>query len=164
MSLLHIYDASDFRIRLMARSRGTTTLKVTSFTDLLTSLNAQVAAGARFERILFETHGSPGRIYFDDDGVSASTLRSMIPLGYNRLTTPSARVYFNGCNVAAESAGWSFLDAAVELFLTPGGGEVFGQTSLGIGNPFNGHVVHLWGETRRLFVDSTGRIVERFEQ
>lgn len=50
------------------------------------------------------------------------------------------------------------------MFLTPGGGEVFGQTSLGFGNPWNGHVVHLWGSTRRLYVDYSGRIVERFEQ
>jgi hypothetical protein len=47
--------------------------------------------------------------------------------------------------------------------LTTGGGEVFGQTSVGFGNPFNGHVVHLWGKTRTIYVVN-GRITERFEQ
>jgi hypothetical protein len=76
----------------------------------------------------------------------------------------NARVYFNGCNVAEGHEGWKFLEAAAATFLTSVGGEVFGQTSLGESNPFSGHVVHFWGTTRTLYVDKSGRIVERFEQ
>ena len=62
------------------------------------------------------------------------------------------------------TCGWDFLEAAAALFLTPGGGEVFSQTSVGFANPINGHVVHLWGATKRLYVNSSGQITERFEQ
>jgi hypothetical protein len=84
--------------------------------------------------------------------------------GYTYITTTNARVYFNGCNVAEGSAGWDFLEAAAAVFLNPGGGTVFGQTSAGFANPLNGHVVHLWGKTKTLFVDPKGKILERFEQ
>lgn len=80
------------------------------------------------------------------------------------LVTTNARIYFNGCNVAETNSGWEFLETAAGVFMTSGGGQVFGQTSVGFGNPFNGHVVHLWGSTRTLFVDSNGNITERFEQ
>lgn len=165
MTLLHVFDASDWRIRQTAGARGEVhRLPVTSGAELLTQLDALKGAGKHFSRILFETHGSPGRISFGNRYIDATWVRSLIPRGYTSLTTRNARVYFNGCNVAEGDGGWDFLEAAVELFLTPGGGEVFGQTSVGFGNPFNGHVVHLWGDTRRLYVDGTGRIVERFEQ
>jgi hypothetical protein len=165
MALLHIYDASDSRIRQTADARGAVhRLPIIDAGDLVPALDAMKDSGEYFDRVLFETHGSPGRIYFGNAYIDATWVRGLIPRGYTSLTTANARVYFNGCNVAEGDDGWSFLEAAVGVFLTPGGGEVFGQTSVGFGNPFNGHVVHLWGATRRLYVDPTGRIVERFEQ
>jgi hypothetical protein len=131
---------------------------------LTTALDALVSARSKYDRILFETHGAPGLIGFGDDDIDTAWLRAAIPRQYTNITTANARVYFSGCNVAEGAVGWLFLEAASALFLTPGGGEVFGQTSVGFGNPFNGHVVHLWGDTRRLYVDRDGRIVERFEQ
>jgi hypothetical protein len=165
MPLLHIYDSSDPNIVETAEVRGVKDkISVVNASDLTKALDAAVAAGSRYDRILFETHGAPGVIAFGKDGIGADWLRGSISHNYTALTTANARVYFNGCNVAEGAAGWRFLEAAAALFLTPGGGEVFGQTSLGLPNPFNGHVVHLWGTTRRLYVDNIGRVVEHFEQ
>ncbi len=164
MALLHIFDANDPDIVQTATQRGAVNRVAVTGGDLIGPLDGLLAAGTTFDRVLFETHGSPGRIYFGTIYFDAGWMRAVIPRNYTRLTTANARVYFNGCNVAEGAAGWGFLEAAAALFLTPGGGEVFGQTSLGFGNPFNGHVVHLWGSTRRLYVDVNGRIVERFEQ
>jgi hypothetical protein len=140
------------------------TLACSAGTDLAPGLDRLKAAGQTFDRILFETHGSPGRIYFGDQYIDGGWWRSAVSKGWTSIAAIGARVYFNGCNVAEGANGWSFLEAAAAVFLTPGGGQVFGQTSLGFGNPFNGHVVHLWGSTRTLFVDFSGRITERFEQ
>jgi len=165
MALLHIFDSSDSRIVQTANRRGVVAqLPIADGNDLAPALDRLVAAGSRFDRILFETHGSPGSIYFGGRSLCASWWRGATSRNYTNLTTTNARVYFNGCNVAEGPSGWEFLEAAGTVLLTPGGGEVFGQTSVGFGNPFNGHVVHLWGATRRLFLDSSGRIVERFEQ
>jgi hypothetical protein len=165
MTLLHIFDSSDRRIVQTAGARGVVNkLPIADGNDFVSSMDALVASGDTFDRILFETHGSPGRIYFGGKYISSGFLRGCTPRHYTRLTTPNARVYFNGCNVAAGSEGWDFLEAAAALFVTPGGGEVFGQTSLGFGNPFNGHVVHFWGVTRTLYVAQDGSILERFEQ
>ena len=165
MALLHIYDSSDWTIRLTAGRRGAAnSLGCPDLQTLMNGLDAFVQANTQFDRILFETHGGPGVIGFGNYTVDAQTLRAMIARRYTALAGPNARVYFNGCNVAEGTAGWPFLEAAAALFLTVGGGQVFGQTSLGFANPFNGHVVHLWGSTRTLFVDSGGRVIERFEQ
>jgi hypothetical protein len=168
MALLHIYDSSDWTIRYTSSVRGVVSqVAASDVNDLATQLDGLVnscSEDSPFDRILFETHGSPGLISFGDQAIDASWLRGMIPHQYTMLATRNARVYFNGCNVAEGQAGWLFLEAAAALFLTPGGGQVFGQTSMGFANPFNGHVVHLWGDTRRLYVDASGRVVERFEQ
>lgn len=167
MGLLHIYDGTDGGIRQTVQARGgsRSTCKVAGTpTGLADALDGLVAAGQTFDRILFETHGSPGAIDFGGYRYNAAWLRSARSRGWTNIARCGARVYFNGCNVAADSAGWDFLAAAAEVFLTPGGGEVFGQTSVGFGNPINGHVVHLWGSTRRLYVRTDGSIGERFEQ
>lgn len=165
MSLLHIYDSS-FRVtRWIAGRRGGADRhgvgSYTEFTALFTRLRDE---GRSFDRILIESHGSPGRIGFGRSTLGPLTWRSMKQAGYTGLARSGARIHFNGCNVAEGPEGWEFLEAAADLFLNPGGGTVFGQTSLGFGNPVSGHVVHLWGETRSLFVGPDGRILERFEQ
>lgn len=163
MALLHIYDSSDSRIVQTANQRGAVNqLPISDANNLCGGLDSLLAAGSFFDRILFETHGSPGRIYFGGVYIDAAYWNS-IPGRFNNLAASSCRIYFNGCNVAEGTAGWSFLESVVGVFMTSGGGEVFGQTSVGFGNPFNGHVVHLWGTTKKLFV-SNGRIIERFEQ
>lgn len=164
MALLHIYDSSDRMIVQTVNSRGgANRLAIPNANNFLPAMDALLATGATYDRILFETHGSPGRILFNKVYIDAAWWLS-IPGRFNRLTTPNSRIYFNGCNVAEGANGWSFLEAAAGVFMQTGGGQIFGQTSMGFGNPFNGHVVHLWGSTRTLFIDATGRIVERFEQ
>ena len=163
MALLHIYDSSDSRIVQTANQRGAANrLAISNGNNLLGALDGLLAAGSYFDRILFETHGSPGKIYFGSVYIGAAYWNS-IPGRFNRLAASSCRIYFNGCNVAEGNDGWSFLESVVGCFMTTGGGEVFGQTSVGFGNPFNGHVVHLWGTTKRIYVVD-GRITERFEQ
>ena len=170
MPLLHIFDSSDSRILQTVDARGETNRVPISdgnaFLGIMDGLarKALEPSTAAFDRVLFETHGSSGKITFGNTYISGSYLAGCTGRGWANIVTLNARVYFNGCNVASDPNGWAFLEAAAAVFLTPGGGEVFGQTSLGFGNPFNGHVVHLWGSTRRLYVDQTGRIVERFEQ
>jgi len=163
MALLHIYDSSDSRIVQTANQRGAANrLPISNANNLCGALDGLLAAGSVFDRILFETHGSPGKIYFG--GVSINTAWwNSIPGRFNMLAASTCRIYFNGCNVAEGNDGWAFLESVVGVFMTTGGGEVFGQTSVGFGNPFNGHVVHLWGATKRLYV-TDGRIIERFEQ
>jgi hypothetical protein len=167
MALLHIYDSSDAMIRQTAGRRNVADqLPVADGNDLDDGINGLLAAGRYFDRVLFETHGCPGQISFGGVGIGASYWGSAKTnkLNWYRLVTNNARIYFNGCNVAEGDQGWAFLEAAADVFLNPGGGEVFAQTSVGFGNPFNGHVIHLWGDTRRIFVAADGRILERFEQ
>jgi len=66
--------------------------------------------------------------------------------------------------VAAEDAGWDFLDAASQVFLKPDGGEIWATTTYSWSNPLNGHAIHFWGSTRKLFVAKDGTVIERFEQ
>lgn len=165
MALLHIYDASYFLITQTAQARNATNqLPVKDIGDLIEALMGLCKTPATYDQILFETHGKAGFIEFAGSGIGAHGLRQMKALGFHRFVGQNARIYFNGCNIAEGKEGWDFLTAAAELFLRGRTGQVFGQTSLGIGNPVNGHVVHLWGATRVLYVDQTGRILERFEQ
>lgn len=165
MPLLHVYDASDSAIRQTAATRGATdVLAISRAEEFYPALDRLVAARMSFDRILFETHGSPGKIYFGGQHVDACYWDACQNRNWHQITASNARVYFNGCNVAESSCGWGFLDAAARVLVGPGGGTVFGQTSVGFGNPFNGHVVHLWGDTRTVTVAFDGRIVSRDEQ
>lgn len=163
--LLHIYDSSDLRVRQTAATRGAANmLGIGKLADLGPALDKLVRQGHYFERILFETHGGPGRIWFDTGRLTAGYWQARRGRRWGHLVTTNARIYFNGCNVAEGPNGWKFLEAAAEVFMKPGGGSIFGQTSFGFGNPFTGNTVHLWGKTRTLYVDAKGRITERFEQ
>ncbi len=164
MPLLHIYDSSDWTIRQTAKVRGVADrLPIFSSTDLVPALDRLVAAGRTFDRILFETHGNSGIIGFDDATDINAEWWGRIRNRYNRLTTVDARVYFNGCSVADGEEGWRFLEAAARVFITAGGGQVFGQNSSGVPNPFNGHTVHFWGSTRTVLVDIKSLVTSRFE-
>jgi hypothetical protein len=157
MALLHIYDSSDSLIVQTANSRGVVNrLPISDAENLLGELDKLLNAGSPFSRILFETHGSPGKIYFGNKYIGSDYWRSMKGR-FNMLVTMNSRIYFNGCNVAEDDVGWEFLETAATVFMTSGGGELIGQTSVGFGNPFNGHVVHLWGYTRNVIVDNDGK-------
>lgn len=124
--------------------------------------------GVKADAILFETHGSPGSIYFGGSAYNASYLMSCIGRGWQSILSrsPAPKIYFNGCNVASEARGWTFLEAAAKLFFTRSG-QSMGHTSLGFEVPiysfFTGHVVHFAGDTRTIYYDN-GRVLERFQQ
>ena len=164
MALLHIYDSSDSFIRETAWRRAVPDhIAADNPIALVAALDDLVKAGSTFDRVLFETHGAPGLIAFGTVPIDAGWLLAAISNNYTQIVTANAKVLFNGCNVAEGAEGWKFLYAAAKLFLTPGGGQVIGQTSVGWGNPISGHVIHFWGDTRSLLVDFSGRVVERFE-
>lgn len=86
MSLLHIYDSS-FRVtRWIAGRRGGADRhgvgSYTEFTALFTRLRDE---GRSFDRILIESHGSPGRIGFGRSTLGPLTWRSMKQAGYTGL-------------------------------------------------------------------------------
>jgi hypothetical protein len=99
-----------------------------------------------FNRLLFQTHGSPGGIWFGNDFVSKHTLKPVFA-SFASLFPHPARIYFDGCNVAEGGDGTDFLLAAGETLLALGGGDAFGFTTIGHGVsgwvPFiGGHTLH----------------------
>ena len=164
MPMLHIYDAGDGMISWVARQRTEARhllgVRDGELSDALFNL---ARAGRQFDRILFMTHGGPGSIWFGNGFVRAGWWQAERSNNLHRIAAPGARIYFNGCNVAEGPAGWAFLEAAAELFLTLGGGEAFGQTSVGFASPFSGHVNHFWGRTRRVRVDPATNALTRSE-
>ena len=164
MGLLHIYDSSSWFITQTAKRRNAEKkLGISDMSDLRYELDQLKKAGKFFDRILFETHGEPGKIFFNHMAIDRYYWED-IPRGrYNSLTATSARIYFNGCNVAEGTAGWKFLEAVVPVFMTTGDGEIFGQTSIGFANYDTGHTVHYWGNTRTLYVKD-GNIVQKSEK
>ena len=158
MGLLHIYDDDDWRMSLASkRDDAQATLPITGgFQGLVDQLDSVLASGWHFNRILFETHGIPGEIDFGGDPVNAQRMRTMSSYHYETIAEVGTRLYFNGCNVAEGDSGWDFLRAAAEVFLIGQGGLAFGHTSIGWCNPFTGHVVHPWGDTRYVVMAAGG--------
>jgi hypothetical protein len=154
MGLLHIYDSSDSGIVGTAKNRSADKkLAISDKTDLKDSLDKLITEGKVYDRILFETHGKPGMIKFNNKELDRSYWL-LIPGRYEKLTAPFARIYFNGCNVAEDEVGWRFLEAVARVFMPASNGEVFGHTSMGLGNPypFGSHTWHFWGDTRTVYV------------
>jgi hypothetical protein len=109
-----------------------------------------VGSGYKFNHLLFQTHGSPGRIWFGNESVTANVLKSDF-VGFTSLFPHPTRIYFDGCNVAEGGDGTNFLLAAGNVFLVAGGGETLGWTTLGHGvwgriPIIGGHTLHFGGE------------------
>lgn len=164
MGLLHIYDSSDSGIVGTANNRSADKkLAISRIDDLKDSLDNLMREGKVYDRILFETHGKPGKILFNNQPIDTQYWQ-LIPGRYKSLVAPYTRIYFNGCNVAEYGTGWKFLEAVVGVFMTTSDGEVFGQTTVGYALPFfTSHVFHFFGSTKTLYVKG-GKITERFEQ
>ncbi len=169
MALLHIYDADDSNIVGTAEARVVEGAKLmlpisNNCSDLISGLDSLVG-GRTYNRILFETHGSPGRLYFGNRYIDAAWVTAnMLNRSYDTITPHSTRIYFNGCNVTEGSAGSQIMRAIASVFLTRGGGEVFGHTSVGLEVPIyswlTGHVVHVTGERKTIYVAPGGRVLE----
>jgi hypothetical protein len=158
MGLLHIYDDDDWRMHIMTkRDDAQAVVPVQGGAlKMVEHLDAIVGSRQRFNRLLFETHGAPGYIQMGADSIDARWMRALYGRGYETIFEAGTRLYFNGCNVAEGDAGWDFLRAAAEVFLIGQGGIAFGHTSAGIANPWNGHVVHPWGDTRHVVMAPGG--------
>jgi len=159
MAKLYVYDSSSTLDRKQAAGRfsgdsGITTLGVGSVQELHLGLARLVANGVTFNRVLFQTHGNSGMIFFNDRTITASDFSTTFASGaYYRLFPQRTKVYFDGCNVAAGDQGWGFLSAAGKALLRNAGGITMGYTSLGTGFPGwlpfkGGHTVHFAGGLR----------------
>jgi hypothetical protein len=171
MALLHIYDADESVFVNAARDRrseeaGIQDLAVSNNgANFISGLDGLVTARRTFNRILFTTHGCPGNIWFGNAHVDANwVLTNMVNRNYQSLCPVSTRVYFNGCNVAAEPGGRAFLAAMAQAFLRNAGGEVFAHTSLGFAFRWGSHSFHLWGDVVTLYIARGGRVTEAFTQ
>jgi hypothetical protein len=160
MALLHIYDSSDSGIVKTANQRtADKKLPIPHMSDLRYFLDQLKKENVVYDRILFETHGNPGKILFKHMEVDEMYWQDM-PRRYDQLTAPFAKIYFNGCNVAEGEAGWRFLEAVARVFMSATNGEIFGHTTMGFGNPFGSHTFHLGGgDTKTVYVK--GGIVGR---
>ncbi|MFD2934202.1 DUF4347 domain-containing protein [Spirosoma flavum] len=172
--MVHIYDGNpstrlglDNSVSNGADARDEDRIRkpVNSFSDMRKALDDLLAANTSVDRLLVETHGSPGRIYLGASAIDHTVVNSFFAnRGYERMFPNGARIVFNGCNVAEGDTGWRFLERFGETLLGLNGGQVTGWTSGGLSNPFSGHVVHLWGAVRVLYFAPGGTILERFEQ
>jgi hypothetical protein len=159
---------------------GAEVVVVQSRAEFVTFLTRFRDTGRRIASLSVFSHGSPGTVYMGDDGFGEASARALRGKGYETVFAPGARVFFSGCNVAESGtdpglgaffgacrvaeggAGVRFLKAVGQTFLFHGGGSVGASTSVGlsIGRGLgNGKMYHLWGETVRLYFDTTGRVV-----
>ncbi|AUD01092.1 DUF4347 domain-containing protein [Spirosoma pollinicola] len=174
MAMVHLYDNTpstrfgiDNSVASGANARSEDRIKkpVINVNEMRQALDDLLRTNTSVEQLLIETHGGPGKIGIGVDVIDHTFVNSWFgDRGYERLFASSARILFNGCNVAEGANGWRFLEAFGTVFLKLNGGQVTGWTSGGSSNPFNGHVVHLWGDVRSVFFAPGGTILERFEQ
>jgi hypothetical protein len=172
-SKLYVYDSSSDIDRNQEKVRfskqeGLVTLGVGSRAELLRGLDGLVANGNTFTRVLFQTHGHSGGIWFGDDFITSYAFATPDFLGkYERLFPNRTKMYFDGCNVAAGDDGWNFLAESGRVLLRLGGGITMGYTSLGIAMPsfvpfISGHTVHLTGNLRAIQFGAGGVESSRF--
>ena len=173
--LLHIYDG-DFNWLMRSSAVGrkaSHTIKVTGgVAGFFRELDALVAKRMTFDRAVIESHGNAGMIFFKGQVIRASDWRQRSGRGYERLFPNVARIYFTGCNVADQEAGWEFLTEAGKLFLRGSGGLVFAHDSVGFaaGNvvhsamfglvyalAFKGKTIHPpWDTVKGVYIDAGG--------
>ena len=152
---LYIYDSSSGIDRVQAFGRfggadGVVQIGIEKgIAELKNAFDGLVQRNQIFDRVLFQTHGGPGRIWFGNDALNKDVLKTTFS-GYTSLFPGAARIYFDGCNVAEGGAGTDFLIIAGSVFLVNGGGEVLGWVTLGFGMPgvlpfIGGHTIHFGG-------------------
>jgi hypothetical protein len=135
---------------------------IVSKEHLIQRLDNAKRAGHRFNKVLFQTHGSEGAIKFNGRSIWDTTIRDDFePRGYHALFPMYTRFYFDGCNVGAGTLGDGFIEKVGSTFLKLGGGEVMAWTSAGYGMsgwlPFvGGHTVHFTGDVKRMFFTPGG--------
>jgi hypothetical protein len=156
-SKLYIYDQSSEIDRKQAAGRfkdddDVLTIGVSlGVKNLMKVFDQLLGSNQTFNRVVIQTHGGPGKIYFGNEFVDSNVWKgSFYGLNYDKLFPKFTRMYFDGCNVAAGGAGTNFLIAAGYVFLGSGGGDAFGWKNIGLGLPgwlpgIGGHTVHFGG-------------------
>lgn len=150
---LYIYDSTSTLDRAQAlcrfgKSSDIVILPVASANQLAAELTKLKSSGVTFDRMLIQTHGNSGMIFFNHQALTATGLLVQFSgKGYDVLFPTYTRIYFDGCNVAEGDDGKNFLTTAGTIFLQNGGGEVFAYGSLGTAMPswvpfIGGHTVH----------------------
>lgn len=154
---LAIYDSSDEGCTDNGTDRDADArIGAPNVDSLFAGLDQLLQNGQTFNRVVFDTHGGPGTIWFGDGSVTASTWRTRAGGRYRNLFPSFSKMYFSGCNVSDEDSGWSFLEAASSAFFGLGGGVTMGYTSLGLSTRWKAiFPKHLWGELR-LVIDQPG--------
>lgn len=156
---LCIYDSADNWIVGIAETRRADAyIGADSLKKLRTGLDQLVASRRQFRKVVFDTHGGEGRIWFSNDKIMPSTWKSTFSgKGYERLFPNYTKMYFSGCNVSENELGWQFLEEAGSTLLSIGGGICMAYTSLGFGA--HGTSItpkHFWGDLK-LVITTSGK-------
>ncbi len=162
---LCVYDSEDENSRDIANGRDADLyLGADSVGALQSGLDRALAAGHTFRRVVFDTHGSEGSIYFGKGKLNTGTMRKFLSArGYERLFPNYSRMYFSGCNISDDETGWRFLEEANEIFFSSGGGVSLAYTSVGIAVRWTSVTPkHLWGDLR-LVIRETGKPARRYD-
>jgi hypothetical protein len=158
---LFIYDTGDSDNREQGegrfdRSDNVVPVPVANEDQLLAALDRLVRANAVFDRVLVQTHGSPGEMKFSEHFIGALTLnRDFTNRQYHQLFPFYTRFYFDGCNVGKGSDGTEFMEAVGSIFLYLMGGEVIAWESYGYAYDnwiplIGGHTIHWSGGLKKL--------------
>ena len=153
-SKLYIYDgASEIDLARQADGRfsagSVQTLASGSAQELKAGLNSLIGQSKTFKRVVFQTHGGPGRIRFGSDRITADVLRTEFT-GFGRLFPNPGKLYFDGWNVADEQAGWEFLSrlpakhSCRARAVSPWAIRLW-ELGCPMMPRFGGHTIHLWG-------------------
>src|SRR5689334_4652404 len=115
---LYIYDATSLHDRFQAAGRfepgddDIQTLPAKAVSDVIVALKGFLSKGMVFDRMLFQTHGFSGRIWFDNDSIFPFTWDdSFAGNGFAKLFPTYSRIHFDGCDVADGDIGVRFLRA-----------------------------------------------------
>lgn len=166
MASLHIYnDSPDFSDRATSdrdMPGPLTRIGCPTRDAFIQAIGGLWGRGSRFSRIVFDTHGNSGSIFFNHQPINADWWTRSAGVAPVALGTAGGRAYFSGCSVAGGEEGWNFLTEAARCIFKGVGGQTVGWTSTGFANPWNGHTVHLWGDARTVFLAPDGRVLERY--
>jgi len=149
---LCIYDSADSVSKRIAHGRDADFyLGADSRKSLQKGLDDLVTRGTHFRRLVFDTHGNNGRIYFGNERLDTYWLIVMFSgRKYEQLFPNYSRMYFSGCNISDDDAGWIFLEEISGIFFSTGGGVTLAYTSVRFAARwwFEWTPKHLWGEVR----------------
>jgi hypothetical protein len=177
-SKLYIYDATSEADRDQAAGRfddddNVHTVGITKGPmEVKETFDKLLADHMQFNRLLIQTHGGPGKIWFGDDFIDASVWKgTFFGNNYEKLFPKPTKIYFDGCDVGAGGRGADFMIAAGYVLLRMQGGIVLAFTNTGYGIAgwaplFGGHTVHFgrnnlkalrfWADGKPNFPDSIG--------